>query len=95
MNIYAKDDSTTISSSPLTASTPAPSVWFQLAEIVLAPATCGSRYTHSREYLEAVCRDAGFRVLVVNNIVLRKNAGVPVRGFVFITEAVGAAAPTS
>lgn len=46
------------------------------------------RYTHSREYLEAVCRDTGFRVLASQEMVLRKNAGVPVRGFVFITEAV-------
>lgn len=48
----------------------------------------GRRYTHSREYLEAVCRDSGFRVLVCSEMVLRKNAGAPVRGFIFVTEAV-------
>lgn len=47
----------------------------------------GRRYTHSREYLEAVCRDSGFRVLVCSEMVLRKNAGAPVRGFIFVTEA--------
>eukprot|EP00752_Nemacystus_decipiens_P002724 g2543.t1 len=46
------------------------------------------RYTHRREYLEAVCRDTGFRVLLCKEVVLRKNAGVPVRGFVIVTEAV-------
>lgn len=51
------------------------------------PVLRGRRYTHGREYLEAVCRATGFRVLVANEVVLRKNAGVPVRGFIFITEA--------
>lgn len=55
-----------------------------------------SRYSHSRRYLETVCRDAGFRVLASSDVILRKNAGVPVPGFVFVTEAViPAPAPTS
>lgn len=55
-----------------------------------------SRYSHSREYLEMVCRDAGFSVLASSDVILRKNAGVPVPGFVFVTEvAIAAPAPTS
>ncbi|CAN0160799.1 unnamed protein product, partial [Hapterophycus canaliculatus] len=54
-----------------------------------------SRYSHSREYLGRVCRETGFRVLVADDVVLRKNAGVPVKGFVFVTEAVLPSAPAS
>lgn len=52
---------------------------------------CVNRYSHRRQYLESICRDVGFRVLVANNVVLRKNAGVPVNGFVFVTEVVAVA----
>ncbi|CAM9985373.1 unnamed protein product [Ectocarpus sp. 6 AP-2014] len=54
------------------------------------------RYSHSREYLEMVCRDTGFSVLASSDVILRKNAGVPVPGFVFVTEAaIAFPAPTS
>ncbi|CAN0552402.1 unnamed protein product, partial [Ectocarpus sp. 12 AP-2014] len=54
------------------------------------------RYSHSREYLETVCRDAGLSVLASIDVILRKNAGVPVPGFVFVTEvAIAAPAPIS
>ncbi|CAM9693473.1 unnamed protein product [Scytosiphon promiscuus] len=46
------------------------------------------RYSHSREYLTRVCRETGFRVVVADEVVLRKNAGVPVKGFVFVTEVI-------
>ncbi|CAM9162548.1 unnamed protein product [Choristocarpus tenellus] len=47
------------------------------------------RFAHSRNYLEKLCAENGFRVLSVRTEVLRRQAGKPVWGYLFVTEKTG------
>ncbi|CAN0069432.1 unnamed protein product [Discosporangium mesarthrocarpum] len=44
------------------------------------------RYAHSQAYLESLCMDAGFQVLLLKTEALRRQAGRPVWGYLCIAE---------
>ena len=48
-------------------------------DLVLQP---NGRYAHKRSHVHALCRQAGFESVEIEDLVLRYEAGEPVQGFV-------------